>query len=228
MLVKGAFTSISGSVGGWTGSHNRGGMYFRGRAIPVDPASARQLLMRGIVGGLAAAWRDELTPAERQAWATYSANTPLPGPLGDPRDVGGLPMFIRGNSVREQIGADRIDAAPTSGLPTIRTMTGLALSSTTGLLSFNFGHAPWADTPDAFLAVYASRPVGAGVQFWKGPYRLIGTVEGDGDVAPTSFTGSYEDVWGAVQSGEKVFVQSRVVDETARLSTEMRGFVVAT
>ena len=38
MLFKSAaFTQASGSVGGLTFAHNRGGMYTRARSIPVNP-----------------------------------------------------------------------------------------------------------------------------------------------------------------------------------------------
>ncbi|KKM06452.1 hypothetical protein LCGC14_1743870, partial [marine sediment metagenome] len=47
MLFKsGLITQGSGSIGGLTASHNRGGMYFRARTIPTNPATSFQTVVR--------------------------------------------------------------------------------------------------------------------------------------------------------------------------------------
>lgn len=228
MLVKGLFTQLSGSVGGVTGSHNRGGLYLRSRSIPVDPSSVLQQAVRAATATLAARWRDVLTEAQRDAWRTYAANTPLLSPLGDARDVGGLPMYVRGNVVRIQIGEAPADDPAVSGLPTLSAPTSATISAATGVMNLGLAADPWVDLDDTFLAVYASRQLSQGVTFWKGPYRLIGDVEGNSTTPPTAFTGSYSAAFGAAAVDDQVRVQMRVVDAFGRLSAPVRFPIIVT
>lgn len=229
MLIKsGLVTQVSGSFGGMTGSHNRGGMYLRARSIPVDPGTPRQQVMRSASSTLTSRWRDTLTQAQRDAWAVYAANTPLTSPLGDPRDVGALPMFVRGNSVRLQLAEAVIDDPAISGLPTLSAPTTASISAATGNLTITLAPDPWVDIDDAWLAVYASRPLSESIGFYKGPYRLVGKLEGDSVTPPSVFTDSYADQWGAVTAGAQVRLQLRVADEFAALSAAIRlGLTVA-
>jgi hypothetical protein len=228
MLVKGIMTQISGSVGGITGSHNRGGMYLRGRSIPTDPATVRQQLLRSAAATLTARWRDVLTQAQRDSWAVYAANTPLLSPLGDARDVGALPMYLRGNTVRLQIGEDPVDDPATSGMPTLTQPTAVTITDSGGLLGGTLIADPWVDLADTFLCVYASRPVSESINFWKGPYRLLGSVEGSVTVPPTTFSEDYAAVWGDPVVGQKIFYQLRVVDAFGALSAKIRNSVIVT
>lgn len=226
MLFKGIVTQVSGSIGGITGSHNRGGLYFRARAIPVDPGSVLQQTLRSAMATLAARWRDTLTEAQRDAWRVYAANTPLLSPLGDPRDVGGLPMYERANVIAIQTAHAVVDDPAVSGLPELSPPTSVDLSSGTGTLTIGLAADPWTSEDGAFLAVYASRPLSESIGFFKGPYRLIGSVDGDSVTPPTSFTGSYADVWGTPPVGAQVRVQLRVVDSFAALSAAIRDSTI--
>lgn len=229
MLIKsGLVTQISGSFGGMTGSHNRGGMYLRARSIPVDPASTLQQAVRDAMSNLAARWRDTLTPAQRDDWRTYAANTPLLSPLGDARDVGGLPMYTRGNLIRMQLGASVVDDAPLAGVPQLTTPTNFALLTGDGLLTADLAADPWVGSSENFLAVYASRPLSAAIGFYKGPYRLIGSVEGNNLMPPTDFSVDYAAAYGTPPSGSQVRVQLRVVDVASRLSAAVREAVIVT
>lgn len=229
MLIKsGLVTQISGSFGGMTGSHNRGGLYLRARSIPVDPATTLQQAIRDAMSSLAARWRDTLTPAQRDDWRTYATNTPLLSPLGDPRDVGGLPMYTRGNVIRLQLGESVVDDAPLAGVPELTTPTNLALLTGDGLLTGDLIADPWVDLGGNFLAIYASRPLSAAIGFYKGPYRLIGSVEGNNLTPPTSFSVDYGAIFGTPSSGAQVRVQFRVVDVGSRLSAAVREAVIVT
>jgi hypothetical protein len=231
MLVKGAFTQISGSFGGLTGSHNRGGLYLRARTIPVDPNTIRQVTIRFAMQTLATRWRDVLTPAQRAGWSTYAANTPIVGPLGDPRDVGGFAMYCRGNIVRLQLTSslsDIVDDAAVSGEPALTSPSGLALVDSTGLIGGTLLADPWVDEDDAYLGIWASRPFSPGRNFWGGPWRLIGSVAGDSTTAPTTISVDWGAVWGSVSAGDKVNIRLRVVDAQARLSAALEQTVVVT
>lgn len=228
MLVQGIFTAISGSVGGVTGSHNRGGQYLRARTVPTDPSSPRQDVMRAAVSTLTSRWRDTLTDGQRQAWSNYAANTPLLSPLGDSRDVGGLPMYVRGNAVRLQIGEAVIDTAPTSGLPSLTPPTNVTATAATRVLTGDLAADAWTGEADSFLVAYLSRGLSQSINFWKGPYRLSQSAEGNATPI-VNFNLSWAASWpsSVIVAGQKVALKFRVVDAQGRLSAPVRQFVTA-
>ena len=229
MLFKGLLaTALSGKVDGIVASHNRGGTYFRNLAIPTNPNTPEQAAVRAIFRQLAALWRDTLTPAQRAAWDEYALQTPLTNRVGDPINVGGLGMYQRGNVARLQAGKTRVDEGPTTfGLPTLTSPTIASITASSGVLSLNFtvGDA-WVDIDDTHLIVYGSRGQNASINFFKGPYRLAGTVDGDATTAPTSpeaitlpFT---------VAVGQKVFVKASLALDDGRYSSPFRIDALAT
>ena len=180
MLFKSQIlTQASGSIGGITASHNRGGMYFRSRSIPVDPSTAPQGQVRAAMGALVNRWINTLTPEERTAWNTYAANVPLTGPLGDPVIVSGMNMYVRSNVARIQVITPIIDVAP----PVFNTGTLSAVlidnaSAAVQQVDITFdGFDAW-DQPGGHLIIQQSRPVNPTINFFQGPYRFMGSVNG--------------------------------------------------
>lgn len=171
--------SMSGSLGGITASHNRGGQYFRRRSVPTNPNSTRQQDVRSIFGSINQTW-GTLTDAQRQAWRDYAAATPITNPLGQSVVLTGNQAFVRANTARLQsaVGSVQI-AAPTildTGVPAV-DVTEFSVDSgdTTYTLSVTFGDVIPAV---AYMLVYIGRAISAGSQFFKGPYQLA-YVSGD-------------------------------------------------
>lgn len=188
MLVKGIMTQMSGSIGGVTGSHNRGGLYLRARAIPVNPNTAEQQVVRNGMGNLSTAYVETLTAAQREAWLTYATNVPIVGPLGDPRNVGALAMYNRSNVSRLQAGLPRQDDAPTIfdlGTFTLPVFAAPDAGADTVDVAFT-NTDDWANEDDSAMLIYASRPQNPSIESFKGPYRLAGKIDGDGVTPPTS------------------------------------------
>ena len=102
----------SGSIAGLTASRNRGGNYLRARAVPVNPSTPAQIGVRTQLAVLASRWSSVLTQVARDTWDLYALNVLLPGPLGNPRNVGGLGMYIRTNIPASLAGEPVIDTAP--------------------------------------------------------------------------------------------------------------------
>lgn len=179
MLFKGIITQASGSIGGVTASRNRGGMYFRGRAIPVNPNTDQQGEVRGFLTTLSSKWK-ELSQAERSAWDTYAFNTPVVNALGDSVKLSGFNWYVSTNTLRLQAGYQINDNAPTTfGLATSGPVTCSANNVGLQQVSISFDNAEaWANDPDNALAVFLSRPQNAGIGFFKGPYRFAGLIQG--------------------------------------------------
>lgn len=176
----------SGSIGGLTASHNKGGNYFRARVTPTDPGTVFQTAVRTLMAQLVNLWNNTLTQGQRDDWAVYAVNTPILNPFGAARTVTGLNMYTRVNVPRLQAAKSRVDPAPVEFNTGDFTPATLAASEAAGL-SLTFDNTDtWANEDDSAMLLYASRPQNEGIIFFKGPYRFLGNVNGDAIIAPTS------------------------------------------
>lgn len=211
----------SGSIGGLTASRNKGGNYFRARTTPTDPGTTFQVAVRVIMATLVNLWESTLTQAERDDWAVYATNVPLLDQFGEPRTVTALNMYCRVNIPRLQAGLTRVDPAPVEfNTGSFTTVQGV-FSEASGI-SINFEPLDeWANEDDSSMLVYASRPQNNGINFFKGSYRFVGTIDGDGIMAPTT-PATFTPPPFSFTSGQKMFAQVRVVRADGRLSTAQR------
>lgn len=224
MLFKsGIVTQISGSIGGLTGSHNIGGMYFRGRGIPVNPDSARQQNARAGLTNAVNRWTDVLTPGNRNTWRNYAAATPTIGPLGDSRSVSGQNMYIASQSLVANLNAQLATALPNlTGGPGINNLgdyTPVAIAYTTGTsveLTFD-ANDDWANEDDSVMIVQGGAfGVNTSRNFFKGPWQLRAVIAGDATTPPTSpATINLNPFWTA---GQKTYCRVRVLRADGRLS----------
>jgi hypothetical protein len=176
------YTKASGSAGGLTYSHNRGGMYTRARATPVNTFSSFRTAVKDNVGTLAGLWNSVVTAAQRAAWGVFAVNVPSTNSLGASIQLSGLNWYIKFNSYRLQAGVTRIDVAPvifelaslTLPVPTIT-----ALGTTVSVAyTVTAGTDDWAREVGGYLLVYASRPFSPGRAQQKGGFRYAGKVSG--------------------------------------------------
>lgn len=227
MKFKGTIIGeASGSLSSMTFSHNRGGQYIRQRAVPTNPNSTYQQVVRSLVSSLSGLWSSGISATDRDAWDVYAAQVPIADALGEPRNVGGLGMYIRGNVGRLQSGVaglTRVDPGPTVynlgeySAPVIGTINAIS-----GLMSLAFTNTDeWANEDGSAMLVYASRPQNPGINFFKGPYRYAGAIEGDGTTPPTSPASITLPF--AVTAGSKVFVRAVVSRADGRLSATFQG-----
>lgn len=216
----------SGSIGGLTASHNKGGNYFRARTTPTDPGSPFQTTNRVNMGILVNLWEDTLTQAERDDWAVYATNTPLLDQFGEPRTVTALNMYCRVNIPNLQVGLPRRDIAP-SAFNTGAFTPAVFAASEAGGLSIAFTDTDdWANEDDSALLVYAGRPQNVGINFFKGPYRFAGKADGDAITPPTSPLAIAAPPFPFIE-GQKIFAQIRVVRADGRLSVKQRVEFIA-
>jgi hypothetical protein len=222
-LFKGLLVSkVSGSIGGLTFSHNKGGPYIRNRATPTNPGTPQQEVVRVTVGALAARWNETLTAAQRAAWDTYANNVFLTDPFGDPRKVPGISHYVRSNVPRIQAGGAYVDDAPTVYNLGEYTPPTFAADAAATEVDVTFAEGDdWVSEDNAKMLVYASRPQNPGITFFKGPYRLAGSVDGASALPPTSpVTLSLPF---AVQAGNKVFYRVAVLRADGRYSLSFRN-----
>jgi len=190
ILLGGGVADARGSVGGWVFSRNRGGSYVRNRVVPLNPASPLQQAVRFAVASLTTRWVETLTALQRAAWELYAANVHLPNSMGAPRNVGGIGMYVRSNVPRLVEFSSTltvVDDAPTVfdvGTFTAPVCTGINTATQEATFTFNNLDA-WAGELGAAMCFFGSRPQNGSVNFFKGPYRTMGSVLGAA-VPPTS------------------------------------------
>lgn len=220
------FTSIilassSGSLGGLVFSRNKGGPYIRAKGTPINPNTPAQQAVRSILSQLTSLWVDTVTAGQRVAWADYAANVPLLNPLGSARNVSAMNMYVRTNVPLLQAGFARQDDAPTIfdlGDYTAPAAQGFEASQ---VLSVAFTDTDdWVGEDDAALLIYASRQQNPTINFFKGPYQFLGSVEGDLALPPTS-PQTFPVIF-PITADNNVFVRAQVVRADGRLSADTK------
>lgn len=222
-IKSGLVTQMSGSVGGLTGAHNQGGLYFRGRSIPVNPSTPFQQTVRNAITVLTSRWNGTLTPAQRDAWRVYDQNVTIIDRLGDPRQIGAIGHYVRSNVPRIQVGLPIVDDAPTTfdlGSFTPPTVTFTAADPYTVDVGFDDTDT-WANEDDAAMLVYLSRQQNPGIEFFKGPYRFGDRIDGNSTTPPTS-PATIASLFPGV-ADNRAFAQVRVTRADGRLSGTFRG-----
>lgn len=213
-------TQASGSIGGITYSHNKGGMYTRARATPTNPGTEQQSQVRQIMGDLAKRWTNTLTGTQRTAWSLYATNVPLINRLGESKSIPGLAMFVRCMTPRVQAGLTIIDDGPTTySLPNF-TAPANVINESDQKANLAYANADlWATEVGGAMLLSMSKPQNAAVIYFKGPYRYKNKVAG-AIIPPTSpleTTLPYP-----VVEGQKVFSFVRVTRADGRLSEPFR------
>lgn len=222
MKFKGTIIGeASGSLASNTFSHNRGGQYIRQRAVPTNPQTSFQQVVRNAVASLTAQW-GALTAAQRTAWDTYALNVPLVDTLGEARNAGGIGQYIRSNTPRLQDGRARIDTAPAIFQLGVLSPVGItSITAATSVMVITFTAADlWNATTGGFLFVYTSRAFSPSINYFNGPYRLAGRVIGNTGTPPASpqnITIAFTCV-----AGQRVGVRFRSSMADGRLSAAQR------
>lgn len=220
-------TDLSGSVGGITASHNRGGAYFRNRSIPVNPSSVFQQAVRDSVSQLSTAWGEDLDQSQRDSWEAYGAAVGFQNRIGDTIFLTGQQMYIRSNVPALQTLLPRQDDGPVIldlGSFTAPTITSITAATSVLLLAFTDSDL-WANEDDSAMLVYASRGHSATRNFPKVSMRFAGRIDGDGvspPTSPASITIPF-----VVAVGQRVFIQGRISRTDGRLSTLFRNNILA-
>ncbi len=215
-------TQQSGSVGGITASHNSGGAYWRQRSTPTNPNSPQQAAVRQIMADLVSLWLNTLTAIQRATWDLYAFNVPLINRLGDPINVSGLNMYCRTNVPLLQSAGTRVDTAPGVFNLGDFTQPTFALDEAADEIDVTFTDTDdWANEDDAAMLVFASRPNTLSTNFFKGPYRFAGRIDGDAKTPPTSPAAIALPF--PVVVGQRVFARVEVVRADGRLSADFRG-----
>jgi hypothetical protein len=134
---------LSGSIGGITGSHNKGGVYIRARAIPTNPNSVRQQATRNAFALWAGNWTNALTQEFRDQWNTYAQNHTIEDALGQDIHINGISWYIMLNSRLFDAGFGTNSGPPPGAEPGGYTTFTVDISALNTVdVTFSAAHAP--------------------------------------------------------------------------------------
>lgn len=89
-------SAASGKLGGVVASHNRGGSYFRGHVVPVQPRTPSQTVNRNQLAAFSAAFKS-LTAAQVAGWNSLASTVTLKDALGNSYNPTGQQLFVSCN-----------------------------------------------------------------------------------------------------------------------------------
>ncbi len=214
----------SGSVAGITASHNKGGPYLRNRAIPTNPNSTPQLLMRSFMSTLSSNW-SSLTAAQRTAWKEWARQNPITNALGNSILKSGHQSFIGLNSRILLSGGAQIDDPPIVARP--NGFTTLVQDGDIGLGDTDLTFTPALDSGSQVM-LSAAVTNSAGIEYVENLYRFIAFSAVD-EASPWDNEAAIELVLGTLIVGQTLHVKAAQFDPaTGQVSTVLRSSVVIT
>ncbi len=161
---------LSGSVGGNTWARNKGGLYLKMKASPVNPNSGRQQAVRGFLSTASGDWSG-LDVAQRIAWAVWADEHPLEDPLGQSYTLTGHQAYVwHATRVLDQ-GLVALGDPPAGPVPNALTSIGVAFTSDTAI-DVTFLPTPLA--ADEALFAWQGPPQGLTGDPNRAQSRLIG------------------------------------------------------
>lgn len=176
----GGVTDMRGSIAGTVFSKNRYGSYARGRTVPVNPNTDRQMAVRNIMGSLVNYWATNLTPFQRNSWAVYAANVNFVNKLGQTITLTGFNQFIRSNMSRQNCGLTIVDDGPVVLiLPPTDPDFAVAISEGSQLVTVTFDDSKaWCAEDSAHMSIHQGIPKNSATNFYGNHFRYLGKFDG--------------------------------------------------
>lgn len=223
-LVKfgGGVLGMSGRIGGNVFARNRSGSYVRQGTKPVNTNTSRQQEVRGNMQTLSTRWLNVLTSLQREQWNAYASAVLALNKLGETIQLTGFNWYVGNNAVILSANGQIVDIGPaTLNKPDADPTFAIAVDDANQEIAVTFDNTlPWANDDDGHMLVSMGTPVNPTRDFFAGPFRIAGTIDGDAITAPTSpatLTAPF-----AVQEGQRVYAQARVMEGDGRVSQFFR------
>lgn len=212
-------TAVSGSVGGLVGSHNKGGMYFRARAIPTVSTTAPALAAKARLA-TASAHFSGLTQAQRDSWTRAGTLRPELNGLGATKILSGIALHNRIFARMDLAGDTPIDTAPIGNDPDALSTVSGTFDIGTGGTTLIFTPTPLGATEHLWLE--AALVDSQGIEYVEDQIRFI-AVDTAASTSPFDYQTAVEAALGTLTVGQKLIMFPRVYDDaTGLLSQRLR------
>ena len=199
--------AISGKIGGSVHARNKGGAYMRSFAVPTNPQTTAQSLVRSRLTGLSQQFRT-LGQDVIAAWNAAASNFPSVDVFGDVRSLSGSQLFVGLNSNIMNAGGPVITSPPVpSGATALTSLTFVSEEAAEEKI-LNFGPSP---IPAGHaMVVEATQPLSAGISNAKNKFRKIAVLAA-ATATGANLQAQYVAKFGAAPAGTKVFVRCSLV-----------------
>ena len=194
----------SGSQQGITASRNRFGQYVRTRAIPVNPNSAAQGLVRTRLSTNSEAWR-ALTGPQRAGWVGLGSSATRKYSLGQSYTLQGNQMYCSVNNNRLLCGLAPVDDAP--GLTAVEGVVTATITLTA--IAFSIAYTATPLNAATYLAVFCSPQRSAGRSF-ESDYRFI-KLSTAAAASPLAILADYTAKFGVPVVGNRIFISMTAI-----------------
>lgn len=194
-------------------SHNKGGNYVRMGTTPTNPQTSRQQATRAILGTFAAGWTSVLTPAQRDAWDVYAAQSPVKNSLGQDVYISGLAWYVKANARLADASLTAVTDPPIASAPSALLTFSVDVSAVT-TADVTFTAALGADEA---MALWVSLPVSLGSTPNLKQCRLVG-YSGLAEASPWAATLPHSFI-----SGQRGVFYAAVLGEEGLISAFMQG-----
>jgi hypothetical protein len=180
---------------------------------------------------LSEAWRETLMDdAKRIAWATYASSVNWKNRLGEATTLTGFNVFCQCNAALLAVGGVVVYDGPEDlGLPAQDPAIVVSCSAATQKLNIVFDDTfEWLDEDGGWMSVHMGLPQSPSRNFFGGPFRYAGSIEGDSVAAPTTPDATIDVPFTAIET-QKVWTEIRLIRGDGRCSTRFRpaSFIVA-
>jgi len=182
---------------------SRNGLIRRAWVVPSNPQTAEQLVVRGRLASMAAAY-DALTESQQNAWIAAAAQIQTRSVLGQSGPMTGLQLFVKINANLAQVGEPTVNAPPDAVTWDANITQSLELTNVSNVVALKL---VCSGSSDAFNLVSAAAPQKTGVRSSvKLNYlgELPEVVSGKADI-----TSLYTAKFGAPVAGQRIFVSSQ-------------------
>lgn len=204
---------LRGRLAGNVFSHNKGGDYVRLGTTPTNPQTSRQQTTRGILGGLASAWSQNLTPAQRDAWDVWASANPIKNSLGIDVTITGLAWFLKCNCRLSDAGLENVVDPPVDPAPVSLQTFSVDISAAT-TIDVTFTDDMLSD--EAFI-LWTSLPVSVGSTPNLAQCRLAG-YSGVGQASPWAATSPH-----SFQTGQRGVMYGARLDGQGLISAFLQA-----
>jgi len=189
----------SGSIAGQTSSRNRFGQYKRTRAIPVNPSSAAQGLVRTRMSTNSAAWR-MLTSAQRAGWNDLGLSMVRTDSLGQSYSLQGNQAYASVNNNRLLQGLTVVPDAPAIATPVNIVTCTITLTA----VAFSLAYTVTPLAAATYIAVFASPQRSAGRNY-EGDLRFV-KLSTAAAASPLAILAEYTAKFGVPVTGNRIFL----------------------
>jgi hypothetical protein len=218
------YSEVRGSISGTTYSRNRFGQYKRRRAVPTQPRTPYQMIVRSFFGNISSQWR-ELAQESQELWRAFAERIVRTDALGNPVRITGAQAFVMLNAMRRVLGlAVTRNAPPDVGSPPAIASVSLVADVSDEELAVSFTPSPLSGA----VVIEATPPLSAGVNsVGRSRFRFIRAVRpasfGGTITSPVNIWSDYIARFGSPPAGTKVFVRVVPVDYATPLTAGFTG-----